>query len=188
MSETTAPNNKNGKAKPQGSRSFGGNNKRNTRGNSRRRSNSRGAKTSEYDEKVLEIRRVSKKTKGGNQIGFTALVVIGDRKGSVGCGYGKAKSVVEAIGKAISNAKENTIKVVLDGQTIPHDITVKYGASHILLKPAPEGTGIIAGGSVRTVVDLAGIHNISSKMLGTKNKICNVRCAIKALSMLRAKK
>jgi small subunit ribosomal protein S5 len=147
-----------------------------------------GTKISEFEEKVLEIRRVSKKTKGGNQIGFTALVVIGNRDGLIGTGYGKAKSVVDAIGKAVSRAKDSVVEVKLDGNTIPQDVSAKYGAAKVMLKPAPEGTGIIAGGSIRTVVALAGIKDVSSKMLGTSNKIGNVRCTIKALQKLKVKK
>lgn len=144
-----------------------------------------GSKLTEIEEKVIEIRRVSKKTKGGNSIGFTALVVVGNRDGKVGYGYGKATNVADAIGKAVSSAKKNMQKINLKGKTIPHEVTAKSGASKVLLKPAPEGTGIIAGGSVRTVVDLAGIKNISSKVLGSNNKLLNVRCAIKALNKLK---
>jgi small subunit ribosomal protein S5 len=143
------------------------------------------SKITEIEEKVIEIRRVSKKTKGGNTIGFTALVVVGNRDGKVGYGYGKAGNVADAIGKAVSSAKKNMQKIKLKGKTIRHEVTAKLGASKILLKPAPEGTGIIAGGSVRTVVDLAGIKDISSKVLGSNNKLLNVRCAIKALNKLR---
>ncbi|MBN1162277.1 30S ribosomal protein S5 [Patescibacteria group bacterium] len=146
-----------------------------------------GTKINEFEEKVLEIRRVSKKTKGGNQIGFTALVVVGNRNGVVGTGYGKAKSVVDAISKAVSRAKENVVEVSINDNTISRDVSAKYGAAEVMLKPASKGTGIIAGGSVRTVVELAGIKDISSKMLGTSNKIGNVRCTIKALEKLRSK-
>lgn len=147
--------------------------------------NQTSTKINEFEEKVIDIRRVSKKTKGGNQIGFTALVVIGNRDGLVGTGYGKAKSVVDAISKAVSRAKEDIVEVKIDKGTISHDISAKYGAAEVMLKPAPEGTGIIAGGSIRTVVELAGIRDVSSKMLGTSNKIGNVRCTIKALKKLR---
>jgi small subunit ribosomal protein S5 len=143
------------------------------------------AKINEIEEKVIEIKRVSKKTKGGNTIGFTALVVVGDRDGSVGCGYGKARNVADAIGKAVSSAKKNMEKINIINKTIAHEVTAKVGASKVFLKPAPEGSGIIAGGSVRTVVDLAGIENISSKVLGSNNKLLNVRCAIKALKKLK---
>jgi small subunit ribosomal protein S5 len=143
------------------------------------------SKITEIEEKVIEIKRVSKKTKGGNTIGFTALVVAGDRNGKVGYGYGKARNVAEAIGKAVSSAKKDMYKIKLTGKTIAHEVTAKSGASKVLFKPAPEGSGIIAGGSVRTVVDLAGIKDISSKILGSNNKLLNVRCAIKALKKLK---
>ena len=152
-----------------------------------RKSNSRNfsSKITEMEEKVIEIKRVSKKTKGGNTIGFTALVVVGNRDGKVGYGYGKARNVADAIRKAFSSAKKDMYKINLTGKTIAHEVTAKVGASKVFLKPAPEGTGIIAGGSVRTVVDLAGIKDISSKVLGSNNKLTNVRCAIKALEKLK---
>lgn len=142
-------------------------------------------KIKEMQEKVLDIRRVSKKTTGGSNIGFTALVVVGDKAGRIGSGYGKARDVPTAIKKAISNAKKNIVKVSIQEGTIAHPVTAKLGAAKVLLKPAPAGTGIIAGGSIRVVVDLAGIENISSKMLGSHNKILNVRCTIKALQKLK---
>ncbi|MFC1700083.1 30S ribosomal protein S5 [Patescibacteria group bacterium] len=143
------------------------------------------AKISEFEERVLEIRRVSKKIKGGNAIGFTALVVTGDKSGTIGYGYGKARSVAAAIHKAIATAKKNNTKLKIKDGTIAHSVEAKIGGAKVLLKPAPEGSGIIAGGSVRVVVDLAGIENISSKMLGSNNKLANVRCAIKALKKLK---
>lgn len=143
------------------------------------------ARINEFEEKVLEIRRVSKKVKGGNSIGFTALVVTGDKSGTVGFGYGKARSVADAIQKAIANAKKNNAKIKLKEGTIAHPVEAKVGSAKVLLKPAPTGTGIIAGGPIRVVVDLAGIKNISSKMLGSNNKLANVRCTIKALKKLK---
>jgi len=142
-------------------------------------------KIKEMQEKVLDIRRVSKKTTGGGNIGFTALVVVGDKAGKIGTGYGKARDVPTAIKKAVTKAKRNISKVNITNGTISHPVTAKLGASKVLLKPAPEGTGIIAGGSIRVVVDMAGIENISAKMLGSNNKILNVRCTIKALEKLK---
>lgn len=142
-------------------------------------------KISEFEEKVVEIKRVSKKFKGGNSIGFTALVVTGDKSGTVGYGYGKAPSVSDAISKAISSSKKNITKIKLSKGTIAHEVKAKFGSCEVLLKPAPEGTGIIAGGTIRVVADLAGIENVSSKMLGSNNKIGNVRCTIKALKKLK---
>lgn len=148
--------------------------------------NFKGAKiASEFEEKIIEIKRVSKKIKGGNAIGFTVLVVVGNRNGKVGYGYGKALNVADAIGKAVSSAKSKMYEVKINGKTISHDVDAKVGASRIMFKPAPEGTGIIAGGSVRTVLELAGIKDISSKVLGSNNKLANVRCTIKALKKIK---
>ena len=143
------------------------------------------ARISEFEERVLEIRRVSKKVKGGNAIGFTALVVTGDKSGTIGYGYGKARSVATAIQKAIASAKKNYTKVKIKNGTIAHPVEAKVGAAKVLLKPAPTGSGIIAGGPIRVIVDLAGIENVSSKMLGSNNKLANVRCTIKALKKLK---
>jgi small subunit ribosomal protein S5 len=141
--------------------------------------------TSEYEEKVLQIRRVSKKTTGGNQICFTALVVIGNRLGKVGAGYGKAKDVASAVTKAIGIAKKNLVDVKMKESTIAHLVDAKYESARVMVKPAPKGTGVIAGGSIRTVLELAGIKDVSAKMIGANNKISNVRCTIKALQKLR---
>ena len=139
----------------------------------------------EFEEKVIQINRVSKKTKGGNKIGFTALVVIGDKKGRVGVALGKANDVLSAIKKGARLAKRGLIKVPLSGTTIPHKTTVKFRAAKIMLKPAPPGTGIIAGGSIRAVVETAGIQNIVSKILGCNNKITNVYATFKALKSFK---
>lgn len=140
---------------------------------------------SDFDEKVLQIKRVSKKTKGGNSIGFTALVLVGDRKGSIGTGYGKAQDVSTAVNKAVLQAKKGLVKVNIKGNTIAHEVTAKYGSAKVFMKPAPKGTGVIAGGTVRAVVSLCGIKDVSAKMLGSNNKICNVRCTISALKKLK---
>jgi small subunit ribosomal protein S5 len=139
----------------------------------------------EFEEKVLQVNRVSKKTKGGNRIGFSVLVVIGDRKGRVGAGLGKAPEVATAIRKGIEYAKKHLVHVPLKGTTIPHRITYKYKAAKILLKPAPEGSGLIAGGPIRTVASAAGIHNLSAKILGSRNVITNVYCTLEALKHLK---
>ena len=140
----------------------------------------------EFDEKVIQVNRVSKKTQGGNQMSFSALVVIGDRKGRVGVGLGKSKDVASAIRKGVNLAKKHLISVPVIKGTIPHDIFIKKGAAKVLLKPAPEGSGVIAGGAVRAVVEAAGIRNISSKVLGTKNQASNVYATLEALrSFLR---
>ena len=135
----------------------------------------------EFEEKVIQVNRVSKKTQGGNQMSFSALVVIGDRKGRVGVGLGKSKDVASAIRKGVNLAKKHLITVPVVRGTIPHDIFNKKGAAKILLKPAPEGSGVIAGGAVRAVVEAAGIRNISSKVLGTKNQASNVYATLEAL-------
>ena len=135
----------------------------------------------EFEEKVIQVNRVSKKTKGGNKIGFSVLIVVGDKKGRVGVGLGKARDVASGIRKGANYAKKHLINVPIVKGTIPHDVYLKRGAAKILLKPAPEGSGIIAGGAVRAVVEAAGIRNISSKVLGTKNKASNVYATLEAL-------
>lgn len=138
----------------------------------------------EFEEKVVQVNRVSKKTKGGNKIGFSVLVVIGDKKGRVGVGLGKAGDVSSAIRKGVNYAKKHLITVPMVNGTIPSDIYIKRGAAKILLKPAPEGSGVIAGGAVRVVVEAAGIRSISSKVLGTKNQASNVYATLEALSKI----
>lgn len=135
----------------------------------------------EFDEKVIQISRVSKKTKGGNKMGFSVLMVVGDKKGQVGVGLGKAQDVVTAIRKGIKKAKKKMISVPLDGTTIPFSYQVKKGAGVVLLKPAPKGSGVIAGGPVRAVVEAAGVRDISAKILGTDNQASNVYATFEAL-------
>jgi len=142
----------------------------------------------EFEEKVIQINRISKKTQGGNKIGFSALVVVGDRKGKVGVALGKANDVLSAIKKGVRLAKKKLVKINLRGSTIPHQIKIKFGAAKILMKPAPAGTGIIAGGSVRAVVEAAGIQNIVAKILGSNNKISNVYATFEALKSLKVTK
>lgn len=139
---------------------------------------------SEFEEQIVQINRVSKKTKGGNKIGFSALAVVGDKKGKVGVGLGKAPDVSAAIRKGIAYAKKHLIEVPLVHGTIPFRIDVKVGAAKVMLKPAPPGSGIIAGGAVRSVVSAAGIQNISSKVLGTNNKANNVHATLEALKQV----
>jgi len=139
----------------------------------------------EFEEKVVQVNRVSKKTKGGNRIGFSIVVVVGDKKGRVGVGLGKAPDVASAIKKGVSFAKKHLITVSMRETTIPHEIYLKLGAAKILLKPAPKGTGVIAGGAVRAVVTAAGIRDIVSKTLGTNNQASNVYATLAALKKLR---
>jgi len=139
----------------------------------------------EFEKKVVRVSRVSKKRAGGNKISFTALVVLGDKKGRVGVGLGKAPNVARAIDKGSVSAKRHLIRIPLRGTTIPHKIKVKRGAAEVLLKPAPPGSGVIAGGAVRSVVELAGIRDISSKILGTKNQASNIYATLEALKGLK---
>lgn len=138
----------------------------------------------EFEEKIVQVNRTSKKTKGGNQISFSVLVVVGDKKGRVGVGLGKAPDVASAVTKATNYGKRHLITVPLMHGTIPHELKIKWGAARILLKPAPEGTGIIAGGPVRAVVETAGVTNIVSKILGTNNKATNVYATMEALKSI----
>jgi len=142
----------------------------------------------EFEEKVIQVNRVSKKTKGGNRISFSVLTVVGDKKGRVGVGLGKAPNVISAIRKGMARAKKNLVNVPMKGTTITHEVRIKRGAAKILLKPAPPGTGIIAGGPVRAVVEVAGIQDIVSKILGTNNKASNVYATIEALKRLKERK
>lgn len=141
---------------------------------------------SEYFERVVQVNRVSKKTKGGDKRSLSVLVVVGDKKGKVGVGLGKAADVQSAVRKATSYAKRHMIEVPLkDNRTIPHTVTIKRGAARIIIRPAPSGTGIIAGGPVRVVVEAAGILDVVSKILGTSNRASNVYAALEALGQLR---
>ena len=140
---------------------------------------------SEFIEKVVQVNRVSKKTKGGDKRSLSVIVVVGDRKGRVGVGLGKAADVQSAVRKAATYAKKHLITVPMRGKSIPHEIFYKRGAAQILLKPAPDGTGVIAGGAVRVVVEAAGIENVVSKILGTKNQASNVYATLEALKRLK---
>lgn len=139
----------------------------------------------EFEEKIVQVNRVSKKTAGGNKIGFSVLVVVGDRGGRVGVGLGKAPGVQDAIKKGAAYAKKHLLTVPLVETTIPHEVFVKCGAAKVLLKPAAKGTGVIAGGAVRAVVEAAGIKDILSKVLGTSNQASNVYATLEALRELR---
>lgn len=139
----------------------------------------------ELSEKVVYINRVSKTVKGGRIMKFSALVVVGDGNGTVGFGMGKSNEVPDAIRKGIDDAKKNLHKIALRGTTIPHEITGKFGAGAVLMRPAPEGTGVIAGGPVRAVIEMAGIKNIRTKSLRSNNPCNVVRATMQGLMSLR---
>ncbi len=139
----------------------------------------------EFEERVVVINRVTKVVKGGRRFRFAALVVIGDKKGRVGFGTGKANEVPDAIKKAVDDAKKNVINVPIINGTIPHAITSTYGAGEVFLRPATEGTGVIAGGAVRAVLELAGVTDVLSKCIGSRTPINMVRATIKALTDLK---
>ena len=141
--------------------------------------------SSEWKERVIQIRRVTKVVKGGKKLSFRAVVVVGDGKGSVGIGVGKSNEVIGAIQKAIIDARKSLVKVPIFKKTIPHPISAKAGAGKVMLRPASEGTGVIAGGSARSVLELAGIENILCKSLGSDSPLNAARATIKALSELR---
>ncbi len=155
----------------------------------RRQSNRPGGERekSEFDQKVVEVKRVTRVMAGGKRMRFRALVVIGDHKGKVGMGLKKGMDVSNSVEKAVNSAKKNLITLSLVNDTIPHIVKVKYKSSILVLKPAKPGSGVIAGGAVRQVFELAGVKNVVSKMLGSNNKVNNVRAVFEAFRKLKSK-
>lgn len=139
----------------------------------------------EFEETVISIDRVARVVKGGRRFRFRATVVIGDGKGRVGLGIGKGGEVITAIAKAVARARRNMITIPLKNGTIPHEVTVRFSGAQVMLKPASDGTGVIAGGAVRNVVERAGIHNLLTKSFGSTNKVNNAYATIMALSQLQ---
>lgn len=150
-----------------------------------RQSGPRQPQPKEFQETVIAIDRVARVVKGGRRFRFRATVVIGDGKGRVGLGIGKGGEVITSIAKAIARARRNMITIPLKNGTIPHEVHVRFSGAHIMLKPASPGTGVIAGGAVRNVVEVAGIHDLLTKSFGSTNKVNNAYATIMALSQLR---
>lgn len=142
---------------------------------------------SEFDQRVLDVARVTRVVAGGRRFSFRATVVVGNKIGKVGVGIGKGIDVSQSVEKAVADAKKNIIIVPIKNATIPHEVTAKYGAAKVLLKPAPKGAGLVAGGALRAICGLAGIENISAKILSKSgNKLNNARAAIEALKKLKS--
>lgn len=146
----------------------------------------RNEQVSEFKEKLVAVNRVSKTVKGGRNMRFSALMVVGDENGRVGCGMGKAVEIPEAIRKGLDDAKKSMITVPLNGTTIPHEVVGVFGTGKVKMLPAPEGTGVIAGGPVRAVLEAVGIKDIVTKSIGSNNKINMVRATLAGLSQLRS--
>jgi len=139
----------------------------------------------ELRDRVVNIRRCAKVVKGGRRFSFSALVVVGDEKGSVGYGLGKANEVADAIAKGIEAAKKNMFRVPLRGTSIPHSIIGEYGSSRVLMKPAPPGTGVVAGGGVRAILEMAGVKDVYAKFIGSRNPLNGVRAGIEGLTRIK---
>jgi len=154
-------------------------------GNRRFGGSRREQKVDDFDQRTLDIARVTRVMKGGKRMSFRACIAVGDKKGSIGIGLGKGADVSLAINKAVNQAKKNMLKVSVVNDTIPHEVRYSLGASKLLFKPARQGKGVIAGGVVRVILELAGVKNITAKILGCNNKINNARCTVEALATLR---
>jgi len=154
--------------------------------NRNQRNNPRIKEEREYEQQLVDLARVTRVVKGGKRLSFRACIVLGNFKGEVGVGIAKGADVSIAIEKAVRKANKNLIKVLIVNETIPHWVLEKYGAAKILIRPAEKGHGLVAGGVVRTVLSLAGLKNVTAKIMGSKNKINNVQATIKALESLRS--
>lgn len=154
------------------------------RGKKFRKARKRDASQDEYDQRIIDIARVTRVMAGGKRMRFRACVALGNKAGQIGVAVAKGADVTMAVTKAVNKAKKNMITVPLVNETIPHEILCKFGAAKILFKPSRKGRGVIAGGSVRIILDLAGVKNVTSKILGTNNKVNNAKCTIKALADL----
>lgn len=163
----------------------GGQRKRRGNRENRRGGDDRGREQSEWEEKILQVRRVTKVVKGGKKLSFRAVVAVGNKKGQVGVGVGKAAEVIGAIQKGVVDAKKSLVSVRMVGATIPHPITGQQGASRILMKPASQGTGIIAGGAARSILELAGVGDVLAKSLGSRAPLNVARATINGLQQLR---
>ncbi|MEK7097793.1 MAG: 30S ribosomal protein S5 [Patescibacteria group bacterium] len=150
-----------------------------------RRGDEKDEKGEEYEQRIVDIARVTRVMAGGKRMRFRACVAVGNKNGKIAIGLAKGADVTGAVNKAVNKAKKNFIEVPIVNDSIPHDLHFKYGAARILIKPARKGRGIIAGGAARIVFELAGVKNVTSKILGTNNKVNNVKCLIKALGSLR---
>lgn len=142
-------------------------------------------KDKEFEQKVVEINRVTRVVAGGKRMRFRVCIVIGDGKGRVGYGIEKGADVSGAVGKASSAARKHLVAIPLDGSTIPHEVRVKFGAAQIILKPAPAGSGVIAGGAVRNVMELGGVKDVVAKIIGSRNKLNNIKATFNAIRELR---
>lgn len=151
----------------------------------RKRNDRRSKEPKEFDEHVLQVARVTRVVKGGRRMRFRVTVVVGNRKGNVGIGTGKSGEVQGAVQKAVSDAKRHMLHVPLEEGTIPHEVNFKFKAARIRILPASEGTGVIAGGALRPIMELAGVRNVLSKRYGSTNILVNAQAAMKALAMLR---
>jgi len=183
-SEPKTPTSNDGAANVVAKSLYGGGEKRSGGGRPPRRGDRRDEKKDDMEQRILEVARVTRVMAGGKRMNFRACVAIGDKKGNVGVGLGKGADVTMAVNKAVNKAKKTMVNVPIVNETIPHEIFNKMGAAKIMLKPAKKGRGVISGGVTRVILELAGVKNITSKALGSNNKVNNARCTIEALGLL----